>query len=586
MTSESIQRRLAAILAADVVGYSRLMEADEIGTLARLKSRQKEVLTPLVAKHKGRLFKVTGDGVLVEFASAVAAVQCAIELQQKFAEANESTPEDRHIVLRIGINLGDVMVEGGDLYGDGVNIAARLEGLADPGGILVSGSAHEQVRNKVAVEFEDIGLQSLKNIAELVRAYRAGKAREASFTAAKPSSEKPSIAVLPFINMSGDPEQEYLADGLTEDIITALSRSVQIAVIARTSTFVYKGKSRDIKRIAEELDAAFVIEGSVRRLGNRIRITAQLIDGSSGAHLWADNYDGTLNDIFDIQDQITRSVAASTQTKIWSSAHRTPAALDLIRSPAYRISYEAMGYMYQMTLEARAKAAELGERALAIDPDCALAHRIRANAYVLQLSFCGLPHTPENVEHGVALAREAMRRAPEDEFTHWMMAFALAEAGRFEEAVGELDIGLAMNPNASMLLGDKGDYLILMGRTEEGMKLCELALTLNPRDPIGYWWENCVATAFLIQGDAEKALYRARQSSLTKPDHIRAVIVWAAAAGTLERKDEAREAVGRCLARFPGMTLANVIPHYQLPFRRPEDNRCLLEGLRKAGLPE
>src|SRR5262245_49890934 len=284
MAEERVRRRLTAILAADVVGYSRLMETDEAGTLSALKTRRKQVLEPLVARHQGRVFKVTGDGVLAEFTSAVNAVQCAVDLQQGMAAANDGQPEERHIVLRIGVNLGDVMVEGSDLYGDGVNIAARLEAIAEPGGIMVSGTAYDHIKSKVKVVLEDIGAQSLKNIAEPVRVYRVADTPRAPI-AALTTTDKPSVAVLPFVNMSGDPEQEYFSDGITEDIITELSRFRSLFVIARNSAFAFKGKAVKVQEVAKALGAAYVVEGSVRKVGTRIRITAQLIEAAGGRHV-------------------------------------------------------------------------------------------------------------------------------------------------------------------------------------------------------------------------------------------------------------------------------------------------------------
>src|SRR5262245_17907635 len=318
MAQERLQRRLAAILAADVVGYSRLMETDEAGMLAALKARRKEVLEPLAAKHKGRVFKVTGDGVLVEFASAVNAVQCAVELQQGMAAANDGQAKDTQVVLRIGVSLGDVMVEGGDLYGDGVNIAARLETIAEPGGIIVSEDAHRQVRNKLHIGFEDLGPQSLKNIAEPVRAYRVA-GTPAVEIAAKPSSDKLSIAVLPFVNMSGDPEQQYFSDGITEDIITELSRFRELFVIARNSSFRYRDKANDLRLIVGELAVQYIVEGSIRTAGGRVRITAGVVDIASGNQLWTEHYDRNLQDIFAIQDEVAQAIAATVEGRVTST---------------------------------------------------------------------------------------------------------------------------------------------------------------------------------------------------------------------------------------------------------------------------
>src|SRR5262245_12704751 len=311
MAEERVRRRLTAILAADVVGYSRLMEVDEAGTLAALKSRRKGVLEPLVARHQGRVFKVTGDGVLVEFGSAVDAVQCAMDLQGGMAAANRDQPEDRRVVLRIGINLGDVVVDGSDLYGDGVNIAARLEGLAEPGGIVVSATAHDHVGTKVKAGFEDLGTRTLKNIAQPVRVYRVTGTSAAPAAAPQPMAGKPSIAVLAFTNMSGDPEQEYFVDGLSEDLITDLSKVEGLFVISRHSSFAYKGKSVDVRTIARDLGVRFVVEGSVRRAAARVRINVQLIDANDGTHVWADRFDRELADIFVLQDEVVGRIVGA-----------------------------------------------------------------------------------------------------------------------------------------------------------------------------------------------------------------------------------------------------------------------------------
>jgi TolB-like protein len=581
-------RRLAAIVVADVVGYSRLMEADEAGTLAALKERRKMILEPVVKEHGGRVVKLMGDGVLIEFASAVNAVKAAITLQQRFEAANEPLPEARRIVLRIGINLGDVIGEGSDIYGDGVNIASRLEAIAEPGGICLSEKVFDEVSRKIDAATEPLGEVTLKNVERPVRAHRI-LLHPGSTVESEPAArarDKPAIAVLPFVNMGGGSGDEAFADGLTEDIIAALSRSATLLVIARTSVFAYKGKAYDIKRIARELDVSFVLEGSVRRSAERLRVVAQLIDAATGTHIWAEKYDGGTADIFDIQDDITRSVAAATHTTIFSSFNRTRRALELIGSPAYRKAARGNSHLFEMTPAAFAQAAALAEEALALEPDLAYAHRVRANAFIADLSIGVHAHSPENVERGVSLAAEALRRAPDDEWCHWLMAYALAEAGRYEEALVECDIGLDINPNASMIAGDKGDILIMLGRPEEAIPLCRLALHLNSRDPICFWWENSIATAHFILGRNEQARELARKVFMRKPDHIRAGIVWAAAAGMLGIDDEAREAMGRCLAKFPQMNAANVMPNYIPRFRRAEDCSKLLDGLRKAGLPE
>src|SRR5262245_1220032 len=376
MAEERIQRRLAAILAADVVGYSRLVEQDEAGTLATLKARRKQILEPLVAKHQGRVFKVAGDGVLVEFASAVNAVQCAIDLQQEMAAANDGQREDRQIILRIGVNLGDVIVEGSDLCGDGVNIAARLEAVAEPGGILVSAPAFDFVRNKVKVGFGDLGAQTLKNITEPVRAYRVTGTPAVAVAAPKAVSDKPSIAVLPFANMSGDPEQEYFSDGIVEEIITALSRMRSLFVVARNSSFYYKGRPINVRQVGRELGVRYVLEGSVRKAANRLRISGQLIDAETGAHLWADRFDGDMEDIFDLQDQVTAKVVGAIAPKL------DEAEIERIRSKptenfdAYDHFLRGMAGLHRWSREGNDEALAHFYRALEL--------RSEANTYELQ----------------------------------------------------------------------------------------------------------------------------------------------------------------------------------------------------------
>jgi adenylate cyclase len=322
VSEEGVERKLTTILAADVVGYSRLMGEDEAGTLARLKSLRKELMQPKIAGGRGRVVKLMGDGLLAEFPSVVEAVRCAVDIQQDMAGREADLPDERRLRLRIGVNLGDIIVEGSDIYGDGVNIAARLEGLAEPGGICISGKVYEEVRNKLPTAFEDLGEQEVKNIAEPVRVYRwtdAAVDPMPGTVGALPLPDKPSIAVLPFTNMSGDPEQEYFSDGITEDIITALSKFRWFFVISRNSTFVYKGQAVDIKQVGRELGVRYVLEGSVRKTANRVRISAQLIEAETGKHVWAERYDRSLEDIFELQDEITSTIAAAVEPELAGS---------------------------------------------------------------------------------------------------------------------------------------------------------------------------------------------------------------------------------------------------------------------------
>ncbi|HEY3145748.1 MAG TPA: adenylate/guanylate cyclase domain-containing protein, partial [Dongiaceae bacterium] len=412
MAEDRVQRRLAAILAADVVGYSRLTELDEVGTLSTLKSRRKEIVQPLVARHQGRVFKVTGDGIMVEFASAVNAVQCAIDLQQAMTEAARDQPEDRRIVLRIGINLGDVVVERGDLYGDGVNIAARLETAADPGGIYLSGTAYDQVRNKFETAFEELGEQSLKNIGAPVRVYRvSGLARLPIAVGATPAG-KPSIAVLPFVSMSGDVEQQYFGDGITEDIITELARFRNLQVLARNTSFRYRGQDVDVQRVGRELAVQYIVEGSVRRLGERIRITAQLIDTATGHHVWADRFDRKQEELFAVQDQVVKTIAATLVGRM--SAAATERAQR--KPPASLAAYELVLRGDALPLYrpgAAEEARNLFEQAIALDPGYAKAYALLANLEMTDW-YRDFNAPQQVLERAYAFAQKAITLDPND----------------------------------------------------------------------------------------------------------------------------------------------------------------------------
>jgi adenylate cyclase len=588
MAEERVHRRLAAILAADVVGYSRLLEQDEAGTLAALKQRRKGILQPLVAEHHGRIVKVMGDGVLIEFASAVNAVACAAELQRRMAAANDDVAENRRILLRIGINLGDVVVEGGDLYGDGVIIAVRLQTMAEPGGICVSGSVQEQVNNKLPLAFEDLGPCEVKNIAKPVRASRVRiDNRSAERTATGQAQEaKPAIAVLPFANMSGDPTQEYFSDGITEDIITALSRVSSLFVIARTSTYTYKGQATDVKRVARELGVHYVMEGSVRRAGERLRVTAQLIDAATGQHVWAERYDRSAADIFDIQDEITRSVASSTETQIFLAGNEAAKSPPSGNLNARDLVMRGLSRQYGETPEAYAEAADLAEQAIRIDPAYARAHMLLAAAFVNRMGLAAIPHDSANIARGLELAKTALRLDPHDAGAHWVMGMALGHAGKLDDAVAACERGLAINPNSSVILMDMGSFLAFLGRPEDAIAACRLALQLNPRDPSNYWCHSAIATAHFVVADYAAALEEAKTVARWQPHFVRGPLLWAAAAAALERPDEAREAVERCLAQRHDLRISNVVPHFMLRFARDADHERLLAMLRKAGLPE
>jgi adenylate cyclase len=467
MAEGRVQRRLAAILAADVVGYSRLMEQDEAGTLAMLKARRKEVLEPLIAEHQGRTFKFTGDGVLAEVSSAVKAVECAVELQRSMAAANGDQPKDRHVVLRIGVNLGDVMVEGRDLYGDGVNIAARLEQLAEPGGILVSGTTYDHVRNKVKVRFEDLGTQNVKNITEPMRVYRvADTLHEPAGTSSK-ASDKPSIAVLPFVNLSGDPEQQYFSDGITEDVITELSRFHSLFVIARNSSFQHRD-SADVKQIARALGVQYVVEGSVRRLGGRIRVTAQLVEAATGNHLWAERYDRNVQDLFVVQDEVSQAIAATIEGRMAASgaqrSRRKPTE-DLV---AY--DYFLQGRENRERRGDPDVAAQLLRRAIELDPGFAQAHAWLSWTYV---HIFHLNLRSEMLREALDVARKAVSLDDADAWCHAVIGFAHLFESQHDLAGFHLDSAVALNSVDVRIASIRALWLAFTGR---GMMLCIVSM--------------------------------------------------------------------------------------------------------------
>jgi adenylate cyclase len=400
---------LAAILAGDVVGYSRLMGADEVGTLRALKTIRRELADPAIAARRGRIVKTTGDGILIEFPSVVDAVACAAAIQEGMVARNASVPEDKRIVFRIGINIGDIIIDEADIHGDGVNIAARLEALAEPGSICLSDDAYRQVRGKINATFSDMGEHALKNIAQPVRTWRlvvgGGLAPQTDVKPALPLPERPSIAVLPFQNMSGDPEQEYFADGTVEEIITALSRFPQLFVIARNSSFTYKHRAVDVKQIGRELGARYVLEGSVRKAGHRVRITGQLIDAVMGVHLWADRFDGAMDDMFDLQDRVTASVVAAIAPKIEQAEIERARTKPTENLNAYDLYLRALEQHYRMTKPASDAAVSLLLRALELDPRYSLAKALLAEVYVSRRNGWG---TAEEADIGLALAREAI----------------------------------------------------------------------------------------------------------------------------------------------------------------------------------
>jgi len=570
-------RRLAAILAADVAGYSRLMGADEEGTLERLKALRRELVDPKIAEHRGRLVKTTGDGLLVEFASVVDALRCAVEMQREMTGRSAGMPPDNRIEFRIGINVGDIVVEDGDIFGDGVNIAARLEALADPGGVCVAARVQEDAAGKLDLVFEDIGEQQLKNIARPVRVYRVGNhAPKTSPVPALPLPDKPSIAVLPFANLSGDPEQEYFADGMVEEIITALSRIHWLFVIARNSSFTYKGQAVDVKQIGRELGVRYVLEGSVRKGSNRVRITAQLIDTATGAHLWADRFDGSREDVFELQDKVAATVAGVIEPALHAAEMRRSAARPTTDLSAYDLYLRALSTFYPITKERVFAALGLLEQAIAIDPDYGPALSWAAICH-MRLVNDGWTEAPEtNRGKATALARQALQMAQNDPGTLANAAEALAYFGEDIGAMIELiDRALALNPSFARGWYRSGVLRVWAGQPDLAIEHVETSLRLSPRERMGQPL-TVMGIAYFLKRRFDEAASKLLLSIQNHPGFPNSYRTLAACYAHMGRLDEARAIVARLRTITP-----QVVPS-DLPWRNPEHRELFLSGLRLA----
>jgi TolB-like protein len=487
LTGERVDRRLAAILAADVVGYSRLVSADEADALSRLSRLRRDIIEPNIAGHSGRLFKVMGDGFLAEFASAVQAVSCALAIQTEAEAATSGFDDTQKMRLRIGIHVGDVMVEGEDLMGDGINIAARLEGIAAAGGISISRAVHDQVRDRIKIVFDDQGEVSLKNIARPVQVFAFAGASSAVSVKARPFAlalpDKPSIAVLPFQNMSGDPEQEYFADGMVEDIITALSRFKSLFVIARNSSFTYKGKAVDIKQVGRALGVRYVLEGSVRKAGNRLRITGQLIDAATGAHLWADKFEGDLLDVFDLQDSVATSVVGAIAPRLIAAdaelaKRKPPESWD-----SYDFYLRGIAFFVQHTPDTTDQALELLRKAISLNPEFALAHIRAAACLLMRPEFGGLSLTADERSQALQWTNRALALAEDDEWVlGWASMIFVALNGEVERGSDLVDRALAINPNFSNAWNARGWISVILGEGARALDAFDRAARLNPAD--------------------------------------------------------------------------------------------------------
>jgi adenylate cyclase len=577
-------RRLAAILAADVAGYSRMIGADEDGTLDRLRSIRADVTDPKIAEHRGRIVKTTGDGLLVEFGSVVDAVRCATEWQSGMAERNAALAVAVRIEFRVGIHQGDVVVEEGDIFGDGVNVAARLEALADPGGICVSARVQEDAAGRLDLIFDDLGEQTLKNIARPVRVYRVRLAATEAAPKATPSEigfalalpDKPSIAVLPFQNMSGDPEQEYFVDGMVEEIITALSRIRWLFVIARNSTFTYKGQTVDVKQIGRELGVRYVLEGSVRKAGTRVRIAGQLIDALTGTHLWADHFDGSLEDVFDLQDKIAIRVAGVIEPALQAAETARSASRPTNDLTAYDLYLRAYDMVWSSGARTDSEALRLMEQAIKRDP--------RYGPALAWGAFChmrrtGSGHNKDVEEHrrkGVDLARRALQVAGDDPAILVNAASALAYFGEDIGATMALvDRALALNPSFARGWHVSGSLRLWAGQPDVAIEHVEASLRLSPRARIG-WAYNVIGIAHLFSRRFDQAVPKLLLAIQDDPDFPVPYRALAACYAQMGRLDETRDVVRRLQA-----ITATVMPNF-VPFRNAEHGELFLSGLRLA----
>jgi len=580
------QRRLAAILAADVVGYSRLMAADETGTLARLKTLRAEVIDPKIAQFEGRIVGSAGDSFLVEFASAVNAVQCAVEVQELLASRNIDLPDDRRMAFRMGVNLGDVIVQDDTIYGDGVNVAARLEKLAEPGGVCIDRSVFDQVKAKLAYGYTYLGEQRVHNIAEPVRAYHVlpyGESGETRPILALP--DKPSIAVLPFTNMTGDPDQEYFADGIVEEIITALSRMRWLFVIARNSSFTYKGKAVDVKQVGRELGVRYVLEGSVRKAGNRVRITGQLIDALTGSHLWADRFDGVLENIFDLQDQVTSSVVGAIAPKLEQAEIERARRKPTENLDAYDYYLRGMACVHRWTKGDNVEALSHFNRAIEIDPNFAAAYGMAARCYSQRkVSRWTVDEARERAE-----ARRLALRAAElgrDDPVALCTAGLVLEyvVGDIQHGMALVDRALVLDPNYAWGWLFSGWIRVWGGEPEPAIEHVKRAIRLSPHDPQMFMMQLAIASAHYMAGRYAEALPWAQAVLREKPDFMVATCTIAAIFARLGQIAEARAAVEQLQQREPGLRLSNLDKWFLTS--KPADSAKWVEGLRLAGLPE
>ena len=586
MAEEGFKRKLAAIISADVEGYSRLMDDDEEATVRKL-TAYGTVINGLVQQYRGRIVDTTGDNILAEFASAVDAVNCAVEIQRELAEHNAELPDSRKMEFRIGVNVGDVVEKEDRIYGDGVNIAARVEGFAEAGGICISGRVYDQVENKLDFEYEFLGDQKVKNIVRPVRVYRVligSKVTASKVNRTLELPDKPSIAVLPFVNMSGDAEQEYFADGITEDIITVLSKFRWFFVIARNSVFTYKNKPMDVKLVARDLGVRYVLEGSVRKAGNRLRITAQLIDASTGHHVWAERYDRELEDIFAVQDEITQNIVTSVGPEFISAEMARAQRKDLRSLDAWDYVMRASSHHSRYTRKDAAEAQHLLGKAIEMDPMSVEAFCLLALTHLMQVQFGWSESVVLSTKKAAEAAQSAVAIDNRDAWAHTALGLVDLISKRYDDAILRFKEAIGLNPNLANAYGGLGQALALAGEYDEAVTQIKNAIRLSPRDPFMVYWFGHLGLAAFNKERYEVSCDWALKAIQVNPKFPGGHRLLAASYGQLGRIEEATAELKKLLKLMPGMTGDDV--RRQVPFKKTSDMERYIEGLRKAGLPE
>jgi len=576
-----MERRLAAILATDVVGYSRLIRADEEGTIGALQALRADLIDPILGEHHGRIVKLMGDGMLAEFSSVVDAVRAAVESQRAVAERNASLPEEKRIVFRAGINLGDVIVDGNDIQGDGVNVAARLEGLAQPGGICISGSVYEQVRDRLDLSFEDLGEREVKNIARPIRVWQwtlaaSAAANRATLNEPLPLPEMPSIAVLPFENMSSDPEQEYFSDGITDDIITEISRIPEVMVISRNSTFTYKGKAAKVQDVCRDLGVRYVLEGSVRKAGERVRINAQLIDGRSGGHLWAERYDRALEDIFAVQDDVTEKIVRALEVKLIGGAAALQAREHSHDPEAYDCVLRGREQYRLFSTDSNAAARELYERAIALDPDYAEPYAGLAETYV-QEWFMGAEPT---LDRAFELAQQATARDPNLPLVQEALSTVHLFKKQHAESIATAQRWIDLEPSNADAYATLAGAMHFSGDNEEVIALVEKAMRLNPFYP--FYYPHYIGLANMAMRRFDEAVVALKRAVVRNPEALWPHVFLAACYGHLGETTQAGAQLAEVRRINPEFSISSLLR--LLPYKSRADVDLLIDGLRKAGL--